>query len=307
MKFYRFKTFTTSYYFPPLDQGNKFMYGLYSAYGGSLSKLYWWLFRHSSLFRVMHAVKAEDLGFTYAQIVALEKHGSIMSFNMGSPGPENKISILGYDNILQRRFFAKFSLKPKAIELSTNELLVLHELQDSGLVPRLYDFEVTPKYVFFKTAFIRGTRPHSIAVNEAVLNTLISLSAHYLPGIEAHELQHCLSHGDFCPWNLLVDDLNIRLIDWEMAANRPLGYDLFTYIFQPAFLLSQKKNEIILQENRKWIAEYFSHFDIQNWQPYLSDFICRKLSEETGKQNEILANHYLMLQAFIRSKDGKQK
>lgn len=34
MKFYRFKTFTTSYYFPRLDAGHQYMYGLYSPYGG---------------------------------------------------------------------------------------------------------------------------------------------------------------------------------------------------------------------------------------------------------------------------------
>ena len=40
MLYYRFKTFTTSYYFPRLSKEQKFMYGLYSAYGGKLSKIY---------------------------------------------------------------------------------------------------------------------------------------------------------------------------------------------------------------------------------------------------------------------------
>lgn len=273
------------------------MYGLYSAYGGKLSKIYWWLFRNIPLVRAINAVKEGELGFPYAQIKVLEKNNSIMSFNMGSPGVENKISILGYDRVIAKPFFAKFSQKPKAIELSRNELVILNELQYSGLVPQIYDSSITQDVVFFKTEYVKGTRPESIVIDSGILEMLILLSAHSLQHTETHELQQCLSHGDFCPWNLLVENDKLRLIDWEMAANRPLGYDLFTYIFQPAFLLSpQKSSEEVLEANKNWIVEYFTHFNISEWKPYLANFVEHKLTEEIKKQNQKLINHYLELQ-----------
>ena len=68
MKLYRFKTFTTSYYFPHLDSSLQYMYGLYSPYGGRLSKIYWWLFRHSSFVRSLTSVNEKDLEFPYSKI-----------------------------------------------------------------------------------------------------------------------------------------------------------------------------------------------------------------------------------------------
>ena len=65
MKYYRFKTFTTSYYFPHLSPAQGYMYGLYSAYGGKISKLYWWLFRHCGMVRMLSAVDEKQLTFPY--------------------------------------------------------------------------------------------------------------------------------------------------------------------------------------------------------------------------------------------------
>ncbi len=45
MTYFRFKTFTTSYYFPTLQTHQQYMYGLYSAYGSKLSKIYWNTFK----------------------------------------------------------------------------------------------------------------------------------------------------------------------------------------------------------------------------------------------------------------------
>lgn len=104
MKYYRFKTFTTSYYFPHLDSSLQYMYGLYSPYGGRLSKIYWWLFQHSSVVRSLTSVNEKDLEFPYSKIKASDGNDTLMSFNMGSPGVEQKISILGYDKTLDIPF-----------------------------------------------------------------------------------------------------------------------------------------------------------------------------------------------------------
>lgn len=112
MKLYRFKTFTTSYYFPHLDSSLQYMYGLYSPYGGRLSKIYWWLFRYSSFVRSLTSVNEKDLEFPYSKIKASDGNDTLMSFNMGSPGVEQKISILGYDKTLDIPFLPN-SLKSR--------------------------------------------------------------------------------------------------------------------------------------------------------------------------------------------------
>lgn len=41
-----------------------------------------------------------------------------------------------------------------------------------------------------------------------------------------------LTHGDFQPANILVNEEGVWLIDWEYAARRQIGYDVFVYTLQ---------------------------------------------------------------------------
>lgn len=155
MKYYRFKTFTTSYYFPHLDSSLQYMYGLYSPYGGRLSKIYWWLFKHSSVVRSLTSVNEKDLEFPYSKIKASDGNDTLMSFNMGSPSVEQKISILGYDKTLDIPFFAKFSEKPRAKKLTKNEIRIYRMLDGTGLTPKLLQSVDTDDYVYLKAEFIK--------------------------------------------------------------------------------------------------------------------------------------------------------
>lgn len=169
MKYYRFKTFTTSYYFPNIDASLKYMYGLYSPYGGMLSKIYWALFRNIRLVRLLSSIDESKLDFPYTKIKAADGGDTLMSFNMGSPGVEQKISILGYDNILNIPFFAKFSQKPRAMALTRNEVLVYRLLDGTGLTPRLLKAVDTEDYVFLKAEYIKGIRPKSRNITHEIL------------------------------------------------------------------------------------------------------------------------------------------
>ena len=105
-----------------------------------------------------------------------------------------------------------------------------------------------------------------------------------------------LSHGDFCPWNMLVKDNKLRLIDWEMAMDRVLGYDLFTFIFQTSFLLSTEIHvEKIFTDNSERIIQYFEHFKIYDFLPYLKCFSKCKIEIEILKKNQILVLKYTEL------------
>lgn len=295
MKLYRFKTFTTSYYFPHLDSSLQYMYGLYSPYGGRLSKIYWWLFQHSSVVRSLTSVNEKDLEFPYSKIKASDGNDTLMSFNMGSPGVEQKISILGYDKTLDIPFFAKFSEKPRAKKLTKNEIRIYRMLDGTGLTPKLLQTVDTDDYVYLKAEFIKGSRPKSRKMTDEVLQLCLPLSKYHLTdkNVDENGLKMSLSHGDFCPWNVLVSEGSIRLIDWELAADRTLGYDLFTYICQVAILFEPEKQLLLaIDDNMRFVKEYFYSFGITDYKPYLKAFAMQKWEYEVGKGNTRLSEKY---------------
>lgn len=295
MKLYRFKTFTTSYYFPHLDSSLQYMYGLYSPYGGRLSKIYWWLFQHSSVVRSLTSVNEKDLEFPYSKIKASDGNDTLMSFNMGSPGVEQKISIGGYDKTLDIPFFAKFSEKPRAKKLTKNEIRIYRMLDGTGLTPKLLQAVDTDDYVYLKAEFIKGSRPKSRKMTDEVLQLCLPLSKYHLTdkNVDENGLKMSLSHGDFCPWNVLVSEGSIRLIDWELAADRTLGYDLFTYICQVAILFEPEKQLLLaIDDNMRFVKEYFYSFGITDYKPYLKAFAMQKWKYEEGKGNNQLSDKY---------------
>ena len=295
MKYYRFKTFTTSYYFPHLDSSLQYMYGLYSPYGGILSKIYWSLFRNIRLVRLLSSVYESKLDFPYTKIKAADGGDTLMSFNMGSPGVEQKISILGYDNKLNIPFFAKFSQKPRAMALTRNEVLVYRLLDGTGLTPRLLKAVDTEDYVYLKAEYIKGIRPKSRNITHEILHLCLPLANRHLTEqrTDTNGLKMGLSHGDFCPWNVLISNDQIRLIDWELAADRTLGYDLFTYICQVAILFEPEKQLLLaIDDNMRFVKVYFYSFGITDYKPYLKAFAMQKWEYEVGKGNTRLSEKY---------------
>ncbi len=296
MKYYRFKTFTTSYYFPKITKETVFLYGLYSPYGGILSKLYWKLFKSYSFIRNLTSINENKLNFPYQLIKDIDNSDSIISFNMGSPGVEQKISMLGWDKEQKMPFFAKFSQKPKAIELTKNEILIYSILSKTGLVPQILNYKIEKDYAYIKTEYIKGVRPKNIAITEKIINLSLTLKDYHISNINKNEegLQIALSHGDFCPWNMLEYNGSIKLIDWELAADRPLGYDILTYIVQTAFLFNSKLSlKEIIDENQPIIKTYFQELNILDYTPYLNAFTKLRYEYEISKGNTTRAEFFI--------------
>jgi len=292
MIFYRFKTRTTSYFFPRLVKENRFVYSLYGSYCGLVGKLYWWLFRHCSLVRGFSKVDSSVVE-DYQLLQNLLGSDSVFGINYGTPSPDQKKSILGVD-ARGKRFFAKLASKENAKKLSSNEIFVYQKLAGSGLVPALFDSKVTDEYVFLKTECVEGDHIHGQVAEESVLKILLQLSScHYASGSNQDDLRTCFSHGDFCPWNMLECDGVLKIIDWEMAGERHLGHDLFTYIFQTSFLLKKEESlENVMQKNRTLIDSYFESAGVNDWEPYLKDFALLKIEEFTRKQNSYMLARY---------------
>lgn len=302
MRYYRFKTFTTSYYFPKLTKGKVYMYGLYSAYGGKLSKIYWNLFKKFSIVRMLTAVNEKNLPFPYSTIKECLGMNSLMSFNMGSPGVEQKISILGYDYDKNTPFFAKFSQKPAAIILTKNEIRVYSLLKSSNLTPKLLDYKIADDYVCLKAEYVKGKRPESREINSDIVKLCLQLKDFHLEDNtnKNNELIYCLSHGDFCPWNILVNNGKMRLIDWELAKERILGYDLFTYICQVAMLFEPKTELIhVIDSKIDYVKEYFNTCGVNDFLPYLKAFAKEKAEYEQGKGNNSMYEKYRKLECDL--------
>lgn len=292
MIFYRFKTRTTSYFFPRLIKENRFIYSLYGNYGGLVGKLYWWLFRHSSLVRNFSKVDSSVVE-DYLLLQSLLGADSVFGINYGTPSSNQKKSILGID-AHGKRFFAKLASKENAKKLSSNEIFVYQKLAGSGLVPALFDNKVTDDYVFLKTECVEGNHVHGQVTEETVLKILLQLSSfHYAENRNQGDLRTCFSHGDFCPWNMLECAGVLKIIDWEMADERPLGYDLFTFIFQTSFLLKNEDSfKTVMQKNKKLFDSYFNSVGVENWEPYLKSFAQEKVKEFTRKKNTYLLQRY---------------
>lgn len=270
MNLYRFRTFRTTYYFPPIDKGQEFLYGLYTPYG-LIAKIYWWLFTHLSLARLLNRVDSSDLDFPYDRIVKLMPKGCLISFNMGTPGDEQKVSMLGLEKD-GNRFFAKYSEKSDAIVLSKNEIEVLGSLKENNITPNLLDYKDGGIYIFFRTSYVEGDAVTSLSLNQEIVNLAISISRIRI-GLGEEDLLIGLSHGDFSPWNMLNDNGTYRLIDWEMAAQRPLGYDLFTFIYKVNRWMKKEgelKKKIL--ENDYLLKLYFAEWGIDDYMPYFYYF-----------------------------------
>ena len=86
-----------------------------------------------------------------------------------------------------------------------------------------------------------------------------------------------------------------------MAGYYPLGFDLFTYIFQTAFLINPKrsvKDTFKLYELS--IQKYFKKLYNEPWLPYLQAFAMIKYQNEKKKNNAILTNRYKELFDFFK-------
>ena len=288
---YRFKTFRTSYYFPEIKNEDKFLYNLYHAFGGKLSKAYWWMFKNSSIVRWINRVEPNKVDFPYVKIKSLCPPGSLVSFNMGTPGVEQKISMLGLepDGL---HFFAKYSRSPRAMELSKNEISVLTSLRSTGLTPTLIDYKVEKEYIFFRTSCVEGEPLRDTSFTSKIVDLSLLLSKFHLT--EKHDcgLKTCLSHGDFTPWNIIVSDNKYVLIDWELADERPLGYDIFYYMSQFNYGLPLAK---IYESNKNYIDSYFNSFGIEDWSEYLKVFATLQVQSEKRRGNIERMNLYKQL------------
>ena len=288
------------YYYPPKDpqfffpkdefkESSKY----YTPYSLK-SKCFWYIFLRFDFVRNKFKTSELKIPLPVSKLRRiLGTENTPIFINLGSKGDQQTTTVITL-NKLQNKFL-KFSNKPTSIDLIKNEAKTLQKLADKTptLSPNLVAHENTTNYSYLITNVIDAKKNKSSILTENIFNFLKLLSEDCF--IKSN-LMYAFSHGDFCPWNILKNKENsLLLVDWEMADYKPLGYDLFTFIFQTNFLLNNKKVKTILSENKSYILKYFNSFGITNHGKYLKAFTDIKVEEEKKKKNSKLLIKYIDL------------
>ncbi len=259
------------------------------------AKWLWKLMLSATFFRKLFTLPVHQLPKTLLEQISLVGNSKeeLFQINIGTTGPEQKTTIIKHKHNQHTSFYkiGKTNLAKKLIE---NEYQTLSELNGKFYAPKVISFNPSVHYSVLETTYIMAEKLTKTKLNESVLQVLLDM-ANYKKSKE-NELLMCFSHGDFCPWNILHHQQQYYIIDWEMAAQRPLGYDLFTFIFQTSFLLTpQKKITEIRTTASPLVKRYFKTQGIDNWLPYLQAFANIKLELETAKNNQYLITYYQQL------------
>ncbi len=295
MKYFYIHPFKPQYFFPKAFKKHEVFISFFKPYS-RIGKISWGLFRTFGLYRMLFGKTNIEAFIPEKEIRKIIGLNPLMAFNTGTPGPEQKITGLGWDK--NNYFFIKYAQTPVAIKNVVNEHNILRQLSGLDFVPQIQTFHQDEKRVLLKTNVMMGSRLGNVPLNEAILNRLFTLSKTSITSENKFKtsLKTAFAHGDFCPWNLMEQNGRISLFDWEMAGDYPLGYDVFTFLFQTQFLLEPEKSiQSILSENKELIDQYFNHFKISNWNNYLLAFSKVKVSLEKEKGIEGMLSQYQIL------------
>ena len=296
MKYFYIHPFKPQYFFPKVFKKHEVFISFFKPYS-LVGKISWSLFRNLGLYRIWFGkTNIEDFIPEKAirKIVGVEP---LMAFNTGTPGPQQKVTGLGWHNNIY--FFIKYAQTPSVIKNVVNEHNILCQLSGLKFVPKIQSFYQDEQQVLLKTDVLIGSRLDNVSLSEKILNCLFTLAE--VSNISKNKptplVKTVFAHGDFCPWNIMEQNGEILLFDWEMGGNYPLGYDLFTFIFQTNFLLKPNKSiQKIINENKNRIEQYFAHFNILEWSNYLINFskIKVNLEKEKGLKGMLLQYQILL-------------
>lgn len=81
------------------------------------------------------------------------------------------------------------------------------------------------------------------------------------------EFPSVLSHGDFQPGNLLLDEEKFWIIDWEFSDRRSQSYDILTYLLESRFPknISERLHKFVQSGSSKWFSGAELNQLSKNW------------------------------------------
>jgi len=299
MKYYYLHPGCPRYFFPEGFQDHPLFFSFCRPYAKKAA-ISWWLFRNITPYRWAFSMADIEAFVPEKAIRRIVGMDALLAFNAGTLGPEQKTTALGWDGA--DYFFLKYAHTPLAVGNVRNEHEVLQRITTLDFVPRVLDFVEADGAVLLKTSVVQGGGIPA-GLSPTVLDILdrltgISIGAESYP---SDGLRYGFAHGDFCPWNMVNQGGKVLVYDWEMAGNYPLGYDLFTYIFQTSFLLTPEKTiPEILSECSKMMVRYFEQLGVADWYRYIEAFAQAKADYIQTQGDKGLLNAYTRLLKFCR-------
>lgn len=199
---------------------------------------------------------------------------------------------------MNKKFVLKVGFNQEAINLIKNEHINLNE-NSKIKKPSIVSYIKKKNYESLKTLYIDGNKELNTSICDYHIAFILELmnekEIKYSDGLKI-----CFSHGDFCPWNMVIKDNSLILYDWETASFYPLGYDLFTFIFHTTFLIQPSSSEKeTLKKNNNTIQQFFEKFDIEDYSPYLKKYIEIRIAKQLEIQEIALLNKYKKLYNWI--------
>ncbi|SHJ76374.1 Phosphotransferase enzyme family protein [Arenibacter nanhaiticus] len=299
MKYCYFHPHRPQYFFPLDFTKHQVFLSFYQPYT-NFGKLSWGLFRNLAWYRRLFSINNIEKFIPETKIRKIIGEDVIMAFNTGTPGPEQKITGLGWE--AEDYFFIKYGVSTLAQSNVNNEYIILDQLGQLDFVPKILDFHQSSLGTLLKTDVLQGDRLANSVLDKSILKCLYSLAELNINTIKNYKTDKIsvFAHGDFCPWNIMKKNGKLLVYDWEMAGTYPLGYDLFTFIFQTNFLLEPKKSiELTFSVNTDIIDKYFNYFNIKNWYEYLMSFCNLKIQLAKANNNDDLLNYYLKIKNIV--------
>lgn len=286
--------FNKQYYFPADFREYPFLLSFYTPYT-LVGNIFWRIWRKWFLLKYFFYVKESRVP-NLAIIKDLVGKESIIALNTGTKGPEQKTSGIGIYLNSKQRFFIKAAASDKGKNLISNEYFILKKLWGMPGIPQIIKFQTLDSWILLQTSFLDGEKFQQTLLTGEIYNLLLDLSKISTEGCQDFSQgfagKKCFAHGDFCPWNIMICDSSLYLVDWEMAGIYQAGFDLFTYIFQTQFILHPKKKTTeIFKQNLSFMQSYFVHIGVTDWDILLFEFGANKFNNTVNK-SPILARRF---------------
>lgn len=303
MRYFYIFPFKRQYYLPKEIVEYPFFKTFFKPYS-KLGAIFWWLWNNLSFFKYLFTVKEKEITDEISVIKKNIDKNIVLAINTGTKGFTQKITALGINKENSKKIFLKYSNKKRTRELTTNEINILQLIEPYGCSPKLLFSKIDEHYVILITEYLEGKKFDNIKLDDNLLSLILKI-ADFDVALNTSNVKQgfklCFAHGDFCPWNLLEVDNDITPIDWEFAKKYPLGFDLFTYIFQTSFLTMPNKTiPEIIRENESSIKRYFKNWDIDQWKPYLKEFSEIKLTRGDVKEESHLFQLFISLKEYAK-------
>jgi len=251
-----------------------------------LSVIYYFIFRKLRFFNLRNK---------FFNSVGSQINDSVVNIYFGARGVFKKNTVQEVDsngNITYTKV-AVGELAPIRLEAEYNALLILDkfktELKYLNVPNVISARKVDGKIVALRTSSVCSTdgkinsslsNMHHLALVELAnltisestsINEYKRLSITKDDALSNVMVKVCLSHGDFTPWNTMITSDALSVFDWEMCDRRPVGWDLFNYIFHAEILIKKNVNcfDDIIKSNEEIITGFYKSVGIlSEWKQY---------------------------------------